>query len=292
MISKELIAKIRHIEIKSAKLVNSVFSGEYHSVFRGRGMEFSEVREYAPGDDIREIDWNVTARTGSPHIKRFTEERELTLLLMVDCSGSGIFGTRARTKAAAAAEASAMIAFSALKNKDRVGLLLFTDKIELFIPPRKGKSHVLRILREILCFKPAGKGTDIEGALEYMLRLQKRRGIVFLISDFQCEGYRKALISTSGKHDLIAVSVHDPRERDLPPLGLFDFEDPETGECITVDTSDRRFISEFRKRQAKSEHGRERLFKSLSVDQIDIDTEKPVADALEKFFKMRMKRFR
>ena len=220
MLTKELLKQVRQIEIKTKGLVNQVFSGEYHSVFKGRGMEFSEVREYQFGDDIRNIDWNVTARFGHPFIKIFEEERELTVMLLVDLSGSLIFGTLEKTKQQVAAELSAILAFSAMKNNDKVGLLLFTDKIEKFVPPRKGRVHVLRIIREVLSFEPAGKTTNIKGALEYMNNAIKKKSIVFLVSDFMDSGYEKILRIVGKKHDLIGIVLDDQREKEIPQNGF------------------------------------------------------------------------
>ena len=230
MIAKELLKQVRQIEIRTKGLVNQVFSGEYHSVFKGRGMEFSEVREYNFGDDIRNIDWNVTARFGHPYIKIFEEERELTVILLVDLSGSLAFGTIDKTKQQIAAELSAILAFSALKNNDKVGLFLFSDKIEKFIPPRKGRKHVLRMIRELLSFKPEGKMTNIKAALEYMNHAVKKKSIVFLISDFMDEGYEKILRIVGKKHDLIGIVINDQREKSIPKMGLVKFTDSETGE--------------------------------------------------------------
>ncbi|MCP4679733.1 MAG: DUF58 domain-containing protein, partial [Deltaproteobacteria bacterium] len=212
MIPREILKKIRHIEIHTKRLVNDLFSGEYHSTFKGQGMEFEEVRQYQPGDDIRLIDWNVTARTGFPHIKKFREERELSVVLMVDASSSGRFGTRERFKSETAAELCALLAFSAIKNNDKVGLIIFTDQIEKFVPPQKGRSHVLRLIREILYFEPAGTGTDVAGALEYFNKVIKRKSVVFVISDFLSDDYLKPLQISNNKHDVVAMKVSDPRE--------------------------------------------------------------------------------
>ncbi|MEJ2615408.1 MAG: DUF58 domain-containing protein [Ignavibacteriaceae bacterium] len=241
MLTKELLKQVRQIEIKTKGLVNQVFSGEYHSVFKGRGMEFSEVREYQFGDDIRNIDWNVTARFGHPFIKIFEEERELTVMLLVDLSGSLIFGTVEKTKQQVAAELSAILAFSAMKNNDKVGLLLFTDKIEKFVPPRKGRKHVLRIIREVLSFEPVGKTTNIKGALEYMNNAIKKKSIVFLLSDFMDSGYEKILRIVGKKHDLIGVVLNDQREKEIPKMGLIKFTDAETGRERWIDTNSKSF---------------------------------------------------
>jgi len=240
MLTKELLKQVRQIEIRTKGLVNQVFSGEYHSVFKGRGMEFSEVREYQFGDDIRNIDWNVTARFGHPFIKVFEEERELTVMLMVDISGSLMFGSVSKTKQRVAAELTAILAFSALKNNDKVGLILFTDKIEKFVPPRKGNKHVLRIIREVLSFQPEGNATDIGSALEYMNGAIKKRSIVFLLSDFMDDGYEKILRIVGKKHDLIGVVLDDRRETEIPKMGLIKLTDAETNQERWVDTSNRK----------------------------------------------------
>ena len=230
MIPREILKKVRRIEISTRGLVNDVFSGEYHSVFKGQGMTFSEVREYQYGDDIRSIDWNVTARTGAPFVKIFEEERELTVMLVVDVSASGNFGTRERIKGEVAVELSAVLAFSAIKNNDKIGLILFSDRIEKFVPPRKGRRHVLRVLRELLYHRPEGRGTDIGGALEYLSRVVPRRAVVFLVSDFMGTGFLRPLSVAGRRHDLIAVRMKDTRESELPPMGLVEMEDPETGQ--------------------------------------------------------------
>ncbi|MFQ5628135.1 MAG: DUF58 domain-containing protein, partial [bacterium] len=235
MIPKEILKKVKSIEIQTRGMVNDVFSGEYHSVFKGRGMEFAEVREYQFGDDIRTIDWNVSARMGCPYIKVFDEERELTVMLLVDASRSADFGTQKQMKGEIAAEICALLAFSAIKNNDKVGLIIFTDKIEIFVPPRKGKKHVLRVIRELLYHKPVGAQTDLSLALEYLSRLITRRAVVFLISDFQDENYEQSLRIASRKHDLIAITITDPREVVLPDVGFIELEDAETGETILID---------------------------------------------------------
>jgi uncharacterized protein (DUF58 family) len=290
MLPKELIKKIRRIEIRTNRLVNDVLGGEYHSVFKGRGMEFDEVREYQVGDDIRTIDWNVTARTGSPHVKRFVEERELTVLLMVDASSSSQFGTTTLMKGELIAELCALLAFSAIKNNDRVGLIIFTDRIELYVPPKKGKSHVLRLIRDLLYFRAQGKGTDIKEALEYLQRVQKRKAVVFLVSDFLTdEPYDRALAIANQRHDVITIHVADPRELDLPPIGILELEDAETGEEIVIDTSDpevRRMFAHYAETEAET---RTKTFRSLSVDSIDVETGADYALPLIHFFKRRAK---
>ena len=291
MDTKELLKQVRQIEIKTKGLVNQVFSGEYHSVFKGRGMEFSEVREYQFGDDIRNIDWNVTARFGHPFIKIFEEERELTVILMVDLSGSLIFGTEDKTKQQIAAELSAILAFSALKNNDKVGLLLFTDKIEKFVPPRKGKKHVLRIIREVLSFEPEGKATNIREALEYLNHAIKKRSIVFLLSDFMDEGYDKILRVVGKRHDFIGIVMNDKRENEIPQMGLVKFTDAETGEERWVDTNDSRIRKHLTEVRQKVTAQRKSLFIKSRLDSIEIQTGKDYVKPLVQFFRVRGKRW-
>ncbi len=287
METKELLKQVRQIEIKTKGLVNEVFSGEYHSVFKGRGMEFAEVREYQPGDDIRTIDWNVTARFGHPYIKVFEEERELTVMLIVDMSGSLGFASKDKTKQRIAAELTSILAFSAMKNNDKVGLILFTDKIERFVPPRKGRSHVLRIIREVLSFKPEGKGTNISGALEYFNGGVKKRSIAFLISDFIDEGYEKILKIVAKKHDFIGVHIEDIRETDLPKIGLTKFRDLETGEVRYVDLSSKTVREHFMKQVGFYKNKMEQLFKLSGIDLIKIRTGESYIKPLVQFFKKR-----
>jgi len=291
LLTKELIKQVRQIEIKTKGLVNQVFSGEYHSVFKGRGMEFSEVREYQFGDDIRNIDWNVTARFGHPFIKVFEEERELTVVLMVDMSGSLIFGTVDKTKQQIAAELSAILAFSAMKNSDKVGLLLFTDKIEKFVPPRKGRKHVLRIIREVLSFEPKGKTTNLKGALEYMNNAIKKRSIMFLISDFMDDGYEKILRVMGRRHDLIGIVLKDVRENELPKMGLVKFSDAETGEERWLDTSNSKTQQMFKKFIAENEEKRKHLFLSGRLDSIEVLAGQNYIKPLVEFFRLREKRW-
>ena len=288
--TKELLKQVRQIEIKTRGLVNEVFSGEYHSVFKGRGMEFSEVREYQPGDDVRSIDWNVSARMGHPYSKVFEEERELTVMLLVDVSSSGSFGTTRQLKREVAAELSAVLAFSAIKNNDKVGLLIFSDQIEKFIPPRKGKKHVLRVIREILFYKPRQAQTDLNIALEYLNRIIKRRSTVFLISDFLSENYEKSLQVINKKHDIIAISITDPREVSLPNVGLIDLEDAETGETILIDTSDSSLRRKFKRDVLERGNERETFFKSIGVDYINILTDRSYVEPITRFFHMRARR--
>jgi uncharacterized protein (DUF58 family) len=290
MIPKEIIRKIRRIEIRTRRLVADVFSGEYQSVFKGRGIEFTEVREYLPGDDIRSIDWNVTARTGHPYVKKYDEERELTIMFVVDASGSGAFGSVERFKSELAAELCALLAFSATRNNDRVGLIIFTDRIEKVVPPGKGRRHVLRVIRELLYFEPEGKGTDIPEALNYLSNVVRRHAVVFLVSDFLASGYEKALAVANRRYDLIAINITDPRELELPGVGLVEFEDAETGERLTVDTTDRRFVERFERELEKRRSARDQTFKRLGVDSVSVSTDRPYVEPLERFFRMRARR--
>jgi len=290
MIPREILKEVRRIEISTRGLVNEVFSGEYHSVFKGRGMSFAEVREYQYGDDIRSIDWNVTARTGSPFVKVFEEERELTVMLLVDVSASGDFGTRQRMKAEVAVEICALLAFSAIKNNDKVGLIIFSDHVEKFVPPRKGRRHVLRVLRELLYHRPVGRGTDIAGALEYLTHVQRKRAVTFLVSDFRDEGFDRALAVAGRRHDLVAVRLGDPREQELPALGLLELEDPESGERVIVNTSSKAFRSAFRSVNTARRAALDRMLRRSKVDVIDIATGEPWVKPLMRFFQGRMRR--
>ncbi len=292
MLTNELIAKIRRIEITTRKLVNDTFAGEYHSVFKGRGMEFNEVRQYHPGDDVRTIDWNVTARTGEPHIKSYSEERELTVMLVVDASRSGEFGTKNRFKRELAAELAAVMSFAATTNNDKVGLLVFTDRVELLIPPRKGRSHVLRMVRDLLVFQPEGTGTDIRLALDTINVLLKRRSIVFVISDFLTdpESYRRALYATSRRHDVVAFDIDDPLEREIADVGIIALEDAETGMLRWVDTSSRAWRRMFSGRVANFVEGKIEVFNAAGVDRINVMTDKDYVAEVATFFKNRMRR--
>lgn len=287
MISKELAKKVRYIQIMTNKAVNDVLAGEYHSVFKGQGMEFDEVREYQPGDEIRSIDWNVTARTGHPYVKRFREERELTLLFLVDLSASGRFGSVKNIKNEVATELCALLAFSAIKNNDKVGLVVFTEAVELFIPPAKGTTHVLRLIRDLLAFQPKQKGTNITAALDFSARILNRRSIVFLISDFFDRDYDRTLRILSRRHDLIALAVNDPRESELPDVGLLDLEDAETGATVTVDTGSAAVRQQFaRAGRERAEQLRERL-RSMDIDLIEVGTSHDYLLDLIRFFKRR-----
>src|SRR5712692_9850753 len=239
MLPREIIRQVRRLQLRARRAVEDILGGEYHSVFRGTGMAFEEVREYQPGDDIRTIDWNVTARMGHPFIKRFIEERELTVMLLVDCSGSQQFGTQVQQKKEVIAELAAVLAFSAINNNDKVGLIAFTDRIERFVPPRKGSRHVLRLIRDVLFFQPTHRGTALHEALDYLNRILRRRSIVFLLSDFLDQGFEYALKRTARHHDLIAIRISDPREEELPAVGLLELEDAETGQRLLVDTGSR-----------------------------------------------------
>ena len=287
MIPRQIIQKIRQIEIRTKHLVNDVFSGEYHSVFKGRGMEFAEVREYEPGDEIRSIDWNVTARLGRPYVKRFIEERELTVILMADVSASGHFGTASQMKSEITAEICALLAFAAIQNNDRVGLLMFTDQIEKFIPPKKGRTHILRVIREVLYTRPDHTGTDITQALDYLNRLLTRRSIVFIISDFLDSDYAKPLRVASKRHDVVAVTVTDPRELSLPGIGLIELQDAETGEEALIDTTDAAWRKQYAEYNEAIREDRDRQFRVTGVDAIHIRTDEPYIDPLMQFFKLR-----
>jgi uncharacterized protein (DUF58 family) len=290
MIPKEIIKKIRRIQIVTTRAVQDVFAGEYQSVFKGRGMEFEEVREYQVGDDVRTIDWNVTARMGNPYVKLFKEERELTVMIIADVSASGAFGTVRRLKAELVAELCAVLAFAAINNNDKIGLILFTDRIEKYVPPKKGITHVLRIIRELLYYKPEGKKTDIATALEFLSRVTTRQTVSFLVSDFMATGYDRALRIAAKRHDLIAVSVSDPRERNLPSVGLVEFEDPESGEAILVDTGSRQLREGFARIVKRHVAERESFFRANGVDCIRVNTAEPYIKPLMQFFKAREKR--
>ena len=290
MIPRELIRKLRRIEIVTNAIVHEYLAGQYLSVFKGKGMEFHEVREYLPGDDVRSIDWNVTARMGRPFLKVFSEERELTVILLVDMSSSGTFGTHIQTKRELMAEVSALLAFSAIANNDRVGLIIFTDKVEKFVPPRKGRRHVMRVIREILYFTPQGKGTNISKGLDFLNRAVTRRAVVFLISDFFDTGYEKILKIARKKHDLIAISVSDPMEYDIPPLGIVDLEDAETGELISVDTLWEPFRKGYSRAALERKEGLGRLLSNAEVDHVPLITGEPYITPLRSLFEMRARR--
>lgn len=289
--STELLRKVRKIEIRTKGLVNQIFSGEYHSVFKGRGMVFNEVREYQPGDDVRLIDWNVSARFNHPYIKVFEEERELTVVLVVDVSGSGEFGSVQQMKKDIAVELCAVLAFSAIQNNDKVGVILFSDTVEKFIPPKKGRKHILRIIRELLDFKPARRGTNIAEGVRYLSSAIKKRSIAFLISDFLTDGYQDALKIASKKHDLIAVHLFDPREIELPSAGLLRVRDAESGDVNWIDTADPRLRESYSRWWKERDKTRTRLFRRCGVDQIDIRIDQSYIKPLVSFFRAREKRW-
>ncbi|MCI0446027.1 DUF58 domain-containing protein [bacterium] len=289
--STELLRKVRKIEIRTKGLVNQIFSGEYHSVFKGRGMVFNEVREYQPGDDVRLIDWNVSARFNHPYVKVFEEERELTVVLVVDVSGSGEFGSVQQMKKDIAVELCAVLAFSAIQNNDKVGVILFSDTVEKFIPPKKGRKHILRIIRELLDFKPARRGTNISEGVRYLSSAIKKRSIAFLISDFLADGYQDALKIASKKHDLIAVHLFDPREIELPSAGLLRVRDAESGDVNWIDTADPRLRESYSRWWKERDKNRTRLFRRFGVDQIDIRIDQSYIKPLMSFFRAREKRW-
>lgn len=290
METRDVLKKVRQVEIKTRGMVEEIFSGEYHSVFKGRGIEFAEVREYIPGDDIRSVDWNVTARMGHPYVKLFEEERELIVMLLCDFSSSGYFGSVNQLKIEVAIEVAALLAFSALKNNDKVGLLLFTDTIEKYVPPKKGKTHILRILRELISFQPEKEGTNIKEALEYFSRVQSRRCIAFLITDFWDHGYAEALKLIAKKHDLIALNIQDPREQVMPAIGLLKLQDAETGREYWLDTFDRGVREQIRKLADDRRQKLSNLFQISGVDQIEISVGEDYVKSLTKFFRMRARR--
>jgi uncharacterized protein (DUF58 family) len=290
MLTREQLKAVRKIQIRTSHLVSNIFAGQYQSVFKGRGMEFAEVRLYQPGDEVRTIDWNVTARTGVPHVKRYAEERELTVMLLVDASASTRFGSVKQLKSALAAELGALFAFSAIKNNDKVGLVMFTDRIELAVPPRKGTRHVLRVIREVLSLKPAGHGTDLAAALEHLQMVSKRRSVLFVLSDFLDASAERALRIAARRHDVIAVVLDDPRERELPDVGLVELEEAETGERYVVDTSDARLRKAFAESAATARVARDRWLHAANVDAIMISTDRPYTEALLRFFRMRERR--
>ncbi len=292
MIPKEILKEVRQIELRTRYLVNDVFGGEYHSVFKGQGIEFAEVREYQYGDDIRAIDWNVTARYNHPYVKVNEEERELNVMLAVDASRSGAFGSHDKFKSEIAAEICALLAFSAIKNNDKVGLLVFTDNIEKYIPPRKGRGHVLRVIREILYFKPLSYKTNIRIGLEYLLKGLKRRSIVFVVSDFDDENFIKPLQVLNQKHDVIAIQILDKREKELPPVGLLKLQDAESLEEVWVDTTNRNFRQIYTDLIEQKRQNFVKETKSINLDLIQIDTSESYVNPLVSFFKMREKRFR
>jgi len=292
MLPAEVIKKIRRIHITTSHMVTDVFAGHYESAFKGKGREFEEVREYQPGDDIRFIDWNVTARIGRPYVKKFVEERELTVMLLLDLSRSCQFGTVRQFKSQLAAEICSLLSFSAIRNNDRVGLLLFTDRVEKFIPPKKGVPHVLRVIREALYFKPEGRGTDIRLALDYLNRICTRRTVTFILSDFYDSDVRKPLSIASKRHDVVAILLTDPMELDLPKIGLVDLEDSENGRHMLVDTSHSDLQREYTRRAHQRTEERKRMFYSIPVDHLEVRTDIPYLPVMTRFFKMRERRSR
>jgi len=287
MTAKEIFKKVRKIEIKTRGLSNQIFSGEYHSVFKGRGMAFSEVREYQYGDDIRNIDWNVTARFNHPFVKIFEEERELTVMLLIDVSGSNSFGTQGQLKQDVVTEIAAVLSFSAINNNDKVGVIFFSDEVEMFIPPKKGRGHILRIIRELLEFQPKGKGTNISEALRYLNTVIKKRSIAFLLSDMMDEGYEDSMKIANRKHDLVAMRIYDPREMELPSMGFVEFVDQETGETQWVNTWSKKVRTKY-KAEALRQHARARdAMRRAGVDNISISTQEPYVKPLMGLFKKR-----
>lgn len=284
MISKELIKKIKYIQISTRKTVTNFLGGEYESAFKGNGIEFEDVREYQPGDDVRSIDWNVTARTGKPFIKRFVEERELTVFFAVDLSASGSYGSGEKSKNEIAAEICALLAFSAIKNNDKIGLLIFTDEIELFVPPKKGMTHGLRLLRELLFFKPESKGTNIEKGLDYLGRVLRKKAVVFLVSDFFDTGYEKKMRIMSRRHDLIAVTVTDPHETELPDIGLIEISDTETGKQIIVDTGSKSVRKDYKALMLAGRKNINQFLISSGIDKIDIHVDQDYVKEIIRFF--------
>ena len=291
MIPREILKKVKRIEIQTRGLVNNFFGGEYHSVFKGRGMTFSEVREYQPGDDIRLIDWNVTARSGNPFIKVFEEERELTVFLIVDISASGAFGSESQLKKNIGAEIASVLGFSAIKNNDKVGLILFSDEVVKYVPPKKGKSHVLRVIRELLYTKPNGNGSSIKDALEFLMKVSKRRCVVFLLSDFLDNKYWNSIRIANRKHDLIGIKIYDPYEINLPDIGMLKVEDPETGSMFWIDTSFEPDLKQMNNNNIKSLVDLEKQSAKIGLDIISISTTEDYVDPLMKFFKRRGKKY-
>lgn len=290
MIPKELLRKVRQIEIRTSRIVNDVFAGQYHSAFRGRGMEFEEVFPYQIGDDVRLIDWNVSARYGEPFVKKYREERELTVMLVVDASRSGLFGSGRQFKLDLAAELCAVLAFSAIRSNDKVGLILFTDQVEKYVPAKKGTLHVLRIIRELLYHEPVGRGTDIAEAIGFLNRVTIRKSVCFLVSDFLAEGYEPTLRIARRRHDLIPIIITDPRELELPNTGFIELEDPETGEVVLVDTSSRALRNSYAAGRQQQVAERDQMFRRMDTDTIAIRTDRPYVELLVRFFRKRERR--
>jgi uncharacterized protein (DUF58 family) len=288
--AREVLRRVRRIEIRTRRLVDHSLAGSYHSIFRGRGMEFSGVREYSPGDDVRTIDWNVSARMGHPFVKVFTEERELTVMLVVDASGSAMFGTARATKMQMSAEIAALLAFSAIRNNDHVGLVLFSDRVETFLPPRKGREHALRVLREVLAANPRGRGTRIAGALEYLRQVVPKRAVVFLISDFQDAGYEHILRVAAQKHDVVAIAVRDAREEQLPAVGLIAVEDPESGERGTIDAGSSALRRAYAGLALRERERLRQTMRRAGIDLLELSTGEPYDAPIERFFRERARR--
>ena len=289
METSDLLKKVRKIELKTRGLSNHIFAGEYHTAFKGRGMAFSEVREYQPGDDIRTIDWNVTARFNTPFIKVFEEERELTVMLIIDVSGSKNFGTQKQMKQELVTELSAVLAFSAIQNNDKIGVIFFSDKVEKFIPPKKGKSHILRIIRELIAFEPENKGTDIGEALRYFNNVIKKRAVCFVISDFIGDNFEAPLKIANKKHDVVTISINDKREEELPDIGLIQMKDAETGEVKWIDTGNKSIRQNYKKNYLRNKEEVNQLFKNSGVDSIQLRTDMDYIKPLIQFFKRRVK---
>jgi uncharacterized protein (DUF58 family) len=288
----EILRQVKLIELRTRGLVNSLFTGEYRSVFKGQGMEFAEVREYQVGDEVRTIDWNVTARMRRPYVKRYIEERELTVMLVVDLSGSERFGTRRRFKSELASELAAVLAMSAIRNNDRVGTLLFTDHVEHVVPPRKGRRHALRLIRDLLVFEPEGTGTDIPGATDYLIKMLAHKAIIFLVSDFFSENIERPLKLLAQRHDLVAVTVEDPSEQQLPDLGVVRLVDPETGQTISIDTSDPKVRARFEESTSDEREQRRHILRRLAIDEVPISTDAGIIEPLLRFFRSRETRVR
>jgi len=287
MVPVELLKKIRRIEIRTSHMVNDVLAGQYHSAFKGRGMEFEEVREYQIGDDVRTIDWNVSARYGKPYVKKFREERELTVMLLVDMSASQGFGTRQQLKRELVAEIGATLAFSAIKNNDKVGLACFTDEVEKVVPAKKGATHVLRVIRELLYYQPAGTSTDLAAAFDHLNKTMKRRSVVFVVSDFQAAGYERPMRVARSRHDLIPIVITDACEQELPDVGLIELRDGETGEMVLVDTSSPRIRAQYAKRTTALAGERNQLFRRMDIDSIQVRTGESFVGPLTRFFRAR-----
>jgi len=292
MLAPETAQYARRIHLRTRRLVDGIFAGQYHSVFKGSGIEFAEVREYVPGDDVRTIDWNITARLGHPYVKRYVEERELTVMLLVDLSASGRFGSVRRQKAEVLIELAALLATSAIRNNDKVGLLLFTDRIEHFLPAQKGKNRALRVIGELLAFAPEGRGTDLGMALEYLHKVVRGRSLTFVLSDFMAQGYERALRLVHRRHEIVPISIADPREQTLPRVGLLALHDLETGREVVVDTSSRRVVRDYERQREASVAARRGLFRSLGIDAVEVDTAEPYIHPLMRFFRVREKRLR